>query len=164
MQRLNSRNQWQLRYAHSIDLLSASLNFLNETFSHSPCESIQFDKKNVPAYFEEHNALIELVVRTLNKITDNEDGGALSVDSDSSLQKLRYAIHRENENYHLASIGYDTQPSLLSKHQDKNPKLNYKEAYFEILELTISVIADGYDCVEHVEIIKEPQHKTWSTV
>ena len=149
MQQLNSCNQWQLRYAHSIDLLSASLNFLNKTFNNLPLKSISFNEKNVPTHFNDHNALIDKIISALNTITGHDGGLALSVDSDSSLGKLRYALHRENENYYLASIGYDTQPCLLSKHQDKNPKLNYKEAYFEILQLTISVVSDGYDCIEY---------------
>lgn len=149
MQQLNSCNQWQLRYAHSIDLLSASLNFLNKTFGNLPLKSISFNEKNVPTHFNDHNALIDKVMLALNIITDHDGGIALSVDSNSSLELLRYALHRENENAVLLTpLGYDLQPCLLSKHQDKNPKLNYKEAYFEILQLTISVASDGHDCIE----------------
>jgi hypothetical protein len=131
--------QWKPHYIHAISLLSASLDLLNKNRS-LPLNIISFNDKPLPTHFVHHNELIEQALSDFMLITNEEGYYFKSKYAESSLEVLRYAIHRENENEHLASIDYEQQPSLLAKEQDINPPLNYLEAYLELLEVNMLII------------------------
>lgn len=130
---------WQKAYSGAIHLVFSSLALLNKDNEHIHSSA------PIPTHFNQHNKLIEQLLTMFMKATNQEGYFFKSDTPDSSLETLRAAIHRDNENHYLVSIEYDPRPGLLSKGQSTNPRLNYNEAYLEILQLNTLIISEAAD-------------------
>ena len=138
---------WNARYAMAIKELSSLLSFLEESYGFPVSSGTPI----YPTHFDGHNAVIGNAVSVLSKITSDDDEFFTSEHNGSSLEILRRALFRANENIYLTSLGYDTQKNLLLDNEDTNPTLNYKEAYLEILEVVISMTRSAMDHTSYEE-------------
>ena len=147
MNQFKNINLWKETYSNTVNLLTASLNLIN-TNNDNLSQVDVITLTPLPIHFSQHENLIEQVLSIFMMIT-NEDGYFFKSNvPNSSLEKLRYAIHRENENAYLAQFGHGIQPRLLSNNQDIDPTLNYEEAYLELLQLNTLIIIESIELNE----------------
>ena len=105
----------------------------------------------VPTTFDQHNQVINLVEEYINTFVCVGGYHFKTALEDSEYSRLRFALHRENENACLRDQGYDEQPSLLRAGESTNPTLDYGAAYLELLELNKLVVAAYLEEMDYAE-------------
>ena len=95
--------EWEKNYVHAIKILSTTLDLISEKNT-SPLQGCLLHSIPLPTHFDEHNALIEQVLSIFMTVAKEDGYFFNSKNKDSSLEKLRWAIHFENER--LQSVDY----------------------------------------------------------